>query len=249
MRIDFDQKCSELRELGYCALPAYYSEDECQRMRDEMDGYWASQGSPDLGSKVGGFNIHPMMTKVPAMAQFLDVPEVREIFGRVLEDEVRLVHLGARTSGPQSEARLPWHHHYGWDASRLAGRKRMERILAGVYVDGTQDESGALVVIPRKFDEPLGEPLGEGQEAWPGEVHVKLPPGSIALFDTAIWHSALRGTGNKSRRLWGGHYQGWNDPRPHPEDHEDLCPPEIAEWVAERPGLKSLLVREAVALA
>ena len=242
----------ELYLQGYTALEGLYSPEECERMREIMDGFWRSQGSPSLTDDEGGFTIHPMMPKVPEMAPFLDRPEPIEVMRRTLRDEVRLVHLGARVSGPLSAQRISWHNHYAsngdgppnaWDKESLPQRDRIERVLGGIYVDGTMPESGAFITLPREFRDPLGKPIGGLHDEWPGEVRVAMPPGSFAIFDTALWHAAMRGTGSAKRRLWGAHFQGWNDPRPHPEDNA-VDAPEIERYKQERPRLRALIQRD-----
>jgi hypothetical protein len=207
-------------------------------MRGIMDDYWKSQGSPPLEENGFGFAIHPMMPRVPEMAQFLDAPEAIEILGAALRDDVRLVHLGARISGPQSAARIGWHNHYAWDAEKLPQRARLERLLTAIYVDGTTPASGSLVALPRGFNDAQGTPPGPG--AHPGEMRVNAPAGSMVIFDTALWHDAERGTGKGIRRLWGTHFQGWSETRAHPEDNE-VNPPAIAVYKSRMPRLRALI--------
>lgn len=246
------QHVDELYTQGYTALCGLYSPAECEQMRDIMDSFWRSKGSPSLSNNEGGFTIHPMMPNVPDMAPFLDRAEPLEVIKRTIRDDVRLVHLGARVSGPMSAARISWHNHYAsngaglpnaWDIDAIPQRDRIERVLGGIYVDGTMPETGAFITLPRKFQDPLGAPLGGLHDEWAGEVKVAMPPGSYAIFDTALWHAAMRGTGHGMRRLWGAHYQGWNDPRPHPEDN-DVDANEIAAHKEAHPRLKALLQRE-----
>lgn len=234
---------AELYAQGFTFLPALYSPAECAQMRRIMDDFWQSQGSPSLADSAFGFTIHPMMARVPDMAPFLDRPATIEILSGALQDEARLAHLGARISGAQSVPRLPWHNHYAWDAGHLPQRTRIERLLIGIYVDGTQAEVGPFIALPRRVNDPLGAPHGAPDEAWPGETQAEMPCGSLAIFDTALWHAAARGTGQTARRLWGAHFQGWNDARTHPEDNE-VDAPAIAIYKGAHPRLKRLLERD-----
>jgi len=229
---------TELYENGFTVLPAYFDAEDCQRMRDILADYWKSQGSPPLEENAYGLGIHPMLPSVPAMAPFLDAPAAIEVLGEALRDEPRLMHVGARISGPQSAQRIGWHDHYSWDAQNLPKRDRLERILLAIYVDGSTPESGSLVALPRRFNDPSGKPPAAG--AHPDEVKVNAPPGSIVIFDTALWHDAERGTGSGLRRLWGTHFQGWSDDRAHPEDNE-VDPPQIAEAKNQSPRLKAMI--------
>ncbi len=235
-----EEKAREIYEQGFCVLPAVYNADECRRMIEIMDAHWRDRGSPPLENF--GFNIHPMMPQTPDIAPFLDQPLVIETTRETLRDDVRLVHLGARMSDRQSAERIEWHNHYAWDAASIPRRERIERVLWGIYVDGSNAEAGPLIALPRQFIQPLHAPLGELSAAWPGEVEVSAPPGSVVIFDTALWHAARRGSKATMRHLWGCHVQGWNDDRTHPEDN--LCDvPEIAEYKRTHPTLRSLVER------
>jgi hypothetical protein len=235
---------AEMYEQGFTVLPAYFDSAAIQKQRDILDSYMNGHANPSQQTGNFGFTIHPMMPNVPEMAPFLDVPEAIEIAGGAMKDEVRLAHLGARISGAQSSPRIDWHHHYpngnGWEEENLLKRDRIERLLIGFYPDGTMPEVGPLIAMPRRLNDPLGEPLGDRLEAWPDEQRVEAPPGSIVIFDTALWHSAARGTGDALRHLWGTHCQGWSDPRPHPEDNL-VDAPEIAEYKNKHPRLKKLI--------
>ena len=239
-KMNISSHVNELYENGFTVLPAYFDAQDCQQMRDILAGYWKSQGSPPLEENAFGFAIHPMLPRVPEMARFLDAPEAIDILGEALRDEPRLMHVGARISGPQSAQRIGWHDHYAWDAQNIPQRDRLERILTAIYVDGTTPESGSLIALPRRFNDPLGKAPQAGVH--PDEVKVNAPPGSIALFDTALWHDAERGTGNGLRRLWGTHFQGWNDVRLHPEDNE-VDPPQITEAKSQSARLKAIIER------
>jgi hypothetical protein len=235
----FQHTC-ELYENGWTVLPGYFDSSDCVQMRSIMDGYWKSAGSPPLEAGAFGFAIHPMMPRVPEMARFLDVPEAVEILSEALRDEARLVHLGARISGPQSAQRIGWHNHYAWNEENLPQRDHIERMLTAVYVDGTTPESGCLIAHPRRFNDPQG--ANPGSLANPAEARVIAPAGSIVIFDTALWHDAERGTGVGLRRLWGTHFQGWSDTRAHPEDNE-VDAAEVAAYKRQNPHFRALVER------
>ena len=65
-------------------------------------------------------------------------------------------------------------------------------------------------------------------------------PGSAVIFDTCLWHCAMRGTSGAVRHLWGGHYQGWRDARPHAADL-DADQPAVAKYADASPVLRRLI--------
>jgi hypothetical protein len=233
------EKVQQLLEQGFCIFEAVLSESEQSEIREVIDEYWRSHDGP---SKEDGFGmgIHPLMPVLPQLGVHLAHPVIVDTLREVFQEEVRLVHAGARISSQASAPRLSWHHHYPWDASALPERTKPERVLAAVYVDGTLPSTGALVVLPRAFNEPIGEMRGDNMLAWPGERDVLMRPGSIALFDTALWHAAKAGNQPGLRRLFGAHYQGWSETRAHPEDNACNVP-EIEPYKQVNSRLRGLV--------
>lgn len=207
----------ELEERGFTALRAVFSPAECAEMRRLLDAHHTAVGAPALLDF--GLGIHPLVDQVPEMAVFYRHPAIQATAQEILGGPVVLAHTGARLADERSVGVLNWHHHYGWPVGGLARRRRLERLLVGVYVDGSTPESGCLVALPRRMNDPLDPPLPGLQCDWPGQVEVHAPPGSIVFFDTALWHGARRGTRPGRRRLWGAHIQRADDPREHLEDN------------------------------
>jgi hypothetical protein len=136
----------------------------------------------------------------------------------VLRDDARLARTGARITDESSAASLAhWHNHFHWGAESLRTRTRIERVLALAYPDGTEDDVGNLVGLPRALNEPM-QKVDPGADRLPGEVVLRVPPGSVVIIDTAFWHSARRGNRPGRRHILGGQYQAWSLDRPHPDD-------------------------------
>jgi hypothetical protein len=139
----------------------------------------------------------------------------------VLQDDVRLAHTGAAvfSNAPTQPILTTWHDHYAWEIPPTGlQRENPERILCGAYIDGSDREIGPLIVLPRQLNDSV-EAKGDGDAVWEGEAEVVMPPGTAVIFDTAVWHCSRRGTSKGPRHIWGGHYQGWSNPTPHPEDN------------------------------
>lgn len=119
--------------------------------------------------------------------------------------------------------------------------QRPRRLLFGWYLDGTDGGNGALVVLPRRFDDRLAPAGPDCTTPWPGEVDVLLPPGSAVVFTTDLWHAAKQPAAGAPRRyLMGAHVQARSDSTPHPEDHVHVGP-EVDAAIAETPELGALL--------
>ena len=139
----------------------------------------------------------------------------------VLQDDVRLAHTGAAVfdNAPTKPILTSWHVHYAWEIPPTGlQRENPERILCGIYIDGSDREIGPLIVLPRQLNDSVDAKDGV-ETVWEGQEEVVMSPGSSVIFDTAVWHCSRRGTSGKLRHIWGGHYQGWSNPTPHPEDN------------------------------
>jgi len=236
--INIETKAQQVYEQGFCVLESVYNADEIAEAHRLLDGYWQEVGSPKLEGF--GMGIHPLAEKVPEIIPLFGKQIVVDVMRTVLRDEVHLVHTGARLSNEDSAAAIGWHHHYGWDSTGITQRDTIERILGGVYPDGSNEEFGNLIVLPRAYNDPITQPSDDMVAEWPGQLVVEAPPGSVVIFDTALWHTARRGTKPGMRHLFGAHYQGWSTPTPHPEDN--TCDvPLIEPHKRDNAALRSLL--------
>ena len=209
---------------GFYVVEKSLSLDQCAAASAVLDQLVLDGKGQEIGTF--GYVLHPLCNLDAAMAPFYLDPLVKTILEAIFEDAPRLVHSGARLSDATHVPRLGWHTHrysaaenaipYG---STVRG-ERPERLLCNWYLEGCTPESGPLVVLPRRYDDPLA-PLGPNMDQpWPGEVHVSCPPGSCVIFSTDLWHAALAGESPARRHLFGAHFQGRLNQRPHPEDQE-----------------------------
>ena len=235
---------ASLLERGYCVVEGSLDARQCALATEVLDGLIAGGQAHETAM---GYVIHPLCTRDGRIHDLFCDPTVLAIMAGVFEDDVRLMHSGSRVSDQRSP-RLGWHAHpYTAEESQIPPGDHLRgsrpvRLLCNWYVDGSTPESGPLVVLPRRYDDPLAPPaLGRG-EPWPGEVAVTCAPGSAVIFSIDLWHCALAGTADGRRRLFGGHFQGWNNPRPHREDqvHEG---PVIEASFGRNPTFAGLLQR------
>jgi len=208
-----------IHEKGFCVIESVFDSEACEEIRSHVHGYWKAQGSSEL--KGFGIAIHPGVAKVPALAPFLVHPCIMDALEEAFGEPAEVRHSGVRLSDEHSDPAIQWHHHYAWDPSGLLRRKRCERLLAINYTEGSNDAVGPLQVIPRRIDDPIGE---KPQENDPRAVPVIMSPGSVVIFDTAVWHRGTRGNQRGFRTIVGGHYQAKSNLRPHPEDQECHVP-------------------------
>ena len=217
--INLKSKAREVAERGYCLIESVCDEKECDQIRTIFKGLCDKRGGFSAEQPTIGF--HPLLELGPEMAPFFVKSILVDAMEEVLQDDVRLAHTGAAvfSNAPTQPILTSWHVHYAWEIPPTGlQRENPERILCGIYVDGSDREIGPLIVLPRRLNDSV-DAKGDGEAVWEGEEEVVMSPGSAVIFDTAVWHCSRHGTGGTQRHIWGGHYQGWSNPTPHPEDN------------------------------
>ena len=217
--INLKSKAREVIERGYCLIELVHDEKACDQIRTIFKALCDKRGGFSAEQSTIGF--HPLLELGPEMAPFYVKSILVDAMEEVLQDDVRLAHTGAAVfdNALTQPILTSWHVHYAWEIPRTGlQRENPERILCGIYIDGSDREIGPLIVLPRQLNDSVD--AKDGVEAvWEGQEEVVMSPGSAVIFDTAVWHCSRRGTSGKLRHIWGGHYQGWSNPTPHPEDN------------------------------
>ena len=215
-----------LLENGFTIVERSLSPEQCDVAAQLLDDLVTSGQAQEYGGAGGfGYSIHPLLTLEGRLADFYADPLVIAIMEKLFNDDAHLVHTGARLSDATHTPRIGWHDHRYWDEQAQANNgpdtrgEYPKRVLAAWYVEGCTIESGPLIALPRRYDDLIAPPSDDFNVAWPGEVDVICPPGSCVIFTNDLWHSAKAGTDGKRRHLFGSHFQGWNNPRVHGEDH------------------------------
>ncbi len=130
-----------------------------------------------------------------------------------------------------------------WSPHRTKSLGHISRVLCNVYLDGSTDENGPLVVYPRHITEPWAPPSlhRHSEQGWNKCRVVYMPPGSACIFDSCLFHYARApaGTAGVRRYIFGGHYTGWHNRRRHREDnfHRLSSTPEMADLEKRYPRL------------
>ena len=234
-------KVTDLCARGYCVLESVYGENERRQIRRILTDAWQRASEPPMGGRFG-FVMHPLLKYAPEMAPYYLKNEILDLLALVLQDEVRLAHSGALLCDETRDF-CDWHYHLNtehrseevmWDLQRLDHLGHFDRVLCNVYLDGSNDDVGPLVVSPRRLTDPWAPASLQRQGDWPGQEVVYCPPGSAIVFDTGLFHSARRPQKPGRRFLWGGHYQGHHNTVPHREDNR-YDGPEMSDYQKRYP--------------
>lgn len=242
----------QVLEQGYTLLECVYSLRECDEIREIFRRCWERAGSPSTGGSFG-FVMHPILKFAPELARFYNRAEVIDALRNVFQDEPRLAHSGGLMSD-SSRKFTEWHYHRSdsveasaWNPHRAERPATIERVLGNIYVDGSSDEMGPLLLYPRRIDDVLAPPHQERFGDWEGQRVIHCAPGSMIIFDQNVWHAARPAKCAKRRHLFGGHYQGWNNPIPHREDNS-YGGEELRHYKEQYPLFRALLERSACAV-
>lgn len=229
-------KVADLYAHGYCVLESVYDENECRQIRQILTDAWQRAGEPPMGGRFG-FVMHPLLEYAPEMAPYYLKTEILELLALVLQDEVQLSHSGALICDETRDF-CDWHYHLNsehrseevmWNLDRQDHLDYFARVLCNIYLDGSNDDVGPLIVSPRRLTDPWAPASLERLGDWPGQTIVHCPPGSAVIFDIALFHAARPPQKPGRRFLWGGHYQGRHNTTPHREDNR-YDGPELDEY-------------------
>ncbi|HYE06448.1 MAG TPA: phytanoyl-CoA dioxygenase family protein [Planctomycetota bacterium] len=110
---------------------------------------------------------------------------------RLIGGEFRVHSINARDA-------LPGHGHQGFHRD---GRITAGQIVNSAWLlDGFTADNGPTRVVPgsHRWDRQPHEAMADTATAHPGQIEVIAGPGSVLVFDGALWHS---GTTNRSGRI------------------------------------------------
>ena len=212
----------ELHEQGWCVLDQVFDASEGRRAVSLLERVLAPEQRTILEGY--GAKIYTLFARVPEMRAMFVNSALHEFLCVALGSQPTFPRNGARISNVGSIERIPWHHHFGWEARVLLERERFERLVAICYVHGSDAARGPLVGKPRGFRTPLQEPPPDALAPFGDERVVEAPPLSAVVMDTAVLHCSLRPTQPLARWIWGAHAQAGDVVRPHAEDERWSMP-------------------------
>jgi hypothetical protein len=196
----------QLRTRGFAVLESLVPVAEIARHAAVMHEQWRRLGEPALFSMEDvilepGVHVSPVgltcagiLERVPELGDLLLRPELLALFGDLLGPKFELEY-GAGVISDHTRGFFFWHHHVGGiDAEDVRGRgypqfDRIERLGCTLYASPLDDEHGEMLVWPRRADDPTAPPFPPGREPWPGAARVRVPIGSVVLFEQGTWHA------------------------------------------------------------
>lgn len=199
-----------VRDRGYAVLPGLFPEEAISRL-DRAVTELVRQASPPVmvapegayvpvrGRAAGvhhvGFGLFRLLDDRPELAGAIFQPALTSVLRALLGDDMELELVAAIVSD-ETRPFLRWHSHIGGNESGFDPERdgwprfsEVQRVNTLVYLNDIDDETGPLLVHPRRVDEPTAPP-GDVLAEWRGQVAVRVPRGSVVILDQATWHAA-----------------------------------------------------------
>jgi len=254
--IAVDAHAAELSERGFTVIPNLYPQDRLESLRAALLTEYEAAGRPPVvaaghlvekGSyntaTAAGFAISRILTTRPEVAPLLLVDDGVAVLRRALGDDMRLEIAGGMISD-RTRPFFKWHHHLGgvdelrWSEGKgYPRRSTPERVLMLVYLDAIDEQSGSLLVYPRRVTDPVEAPYPIEQLHWEGEVVVHVEPGTAVLLEQTTWHAALPQTRDGLRMFVGFYFAASSAPAPEARDAS------LEDFSTDVPLLSSVLPR------
>lgn len=186
---------SDLRnfvERGFLVFPSFLPDNLVRQLRLETDK-WVDAG---LRAQSIACAVDPEVNGVPDLLEFemgahgelLAYPPLMDILAQVMGPSFVFHHMHSDRQAPEVPGKA-WHHDYEQSPQ---GERKFAMVHALHYLDGLDEETSALVVLPGSHKEVAGK-LSRAhlaEDVLPGEVVFgELPPGSMVLLHSALFHT------------------------------------------------------------
>lgn len=210
MSVDVDLHAASLRARGYTVFERVYDPAWVAALREELSSLHEALGRPPLhdpGARAiapgielcaAGLALRSILEQRPAWAPTLLHPGVVAALRGVLGDDMVLEIAGAVLSD-RARPFFPWHSHIGgvddgvyWRRGAWPEVAGIERVMTLLYLQDLDDDAGPMLVLPRAADDPSGPPFARELDAWPGQVELRPPSGSVIALEQRTWHAIRR---------------------------------------------------------
>jgi hypothetical protein len=136
----------------------------------------------------------------------------------LLGPDARIEAVGALVTD-RSRPFFTWHTHIDGedeDVRHRAGRwpsiARLRRVFTLLYLDDIDDDSGPLLVLPRREGDRC-EPIADlDATEWPNQVVLRPRAGTLVVLDECTWHAARAMNRDGLRIFIGGYFASADTP-------------------------------------
>ncbi len=245
----------QIRERGFATFENAFSPADVAFFRAEIAKAYAALGSPKTFARpplepaagveisVVGLVFHRLGLHVPSIAPRVLSPAIVGVARGVLGDDMHLEYTCAVVNADDRPF-FPWHAHVG-GVDNVVYRKnaifprfeQSERLTMLLYLDDLTDETGTLLVHPRRIEDPTTPPFDPKLESWDGQVELRCRSGTVVVMDQCVWHAARAKHSPGLRVYLACYFTSSRAPKTSWTDDS------LAPWAAENPLLAAVLPR------
>jgi ectoine hydroxylase-related dioxygenase (phytanoyl-CoA dioxygenase family) len=195
-----DFHAEEIRNIGYTVVPSGLSEEELQDIRLRIDAVYQHQieeiGGEDQLKKINDANVGRCLLGYDNYFVSLAAhPQIMSIIGRLLGDYFILMSQNAIINNPADEHyQITWHRDLNYQHFVSS---RPLAISALYSIDEFSEATGATHLLPASHK---SEVFPSTEYILRHETTMVVPPGSILLFDSMVYHRSGQNTSGKPRR-------------------------------------------------
>ena len=219
--MDIDPHSHQLRTAGFTVFERLFEQTWVDALRADILGIHEALGRPPLHASAprqlapgielcaAGLAIRSLLTERPAWAATLFAPKVIAAIRPLLGDDLILEIAGAVISD-HTRPFFPWHSHIGgvddgvyWRRGTWPNVTAPQRIMALLYLQDLTDDTGPMLVYPRRIGDDTAPPFARTQQPWPGQLELRPPAGSIIALEQCTWH-AIKPTITPTPRIFVG---------------------------------------------
>jgi ectoine hydroxylase-related dioxygenase (phytanoyl-CoA dioxygenase family) len=185
-----DRYLREMTVQGFTVLPDVFSPQEVERLRAAMEGVFGREGaSTDHGRVRFSYNL---TNKHATFREAVQHPLLMEVMAALLGDDFILAALNAHGSNPGAPAQ---HLHRD---DLLDRRIPFPTHVNSMWMlDDFTEENGATRVVPGSH---LWDEQPETSKVYPGQRQTVGAAGSVAVFDSRLFHAREANRSPRQRR-------------------------------------------------
>lgn len=214
---------SPLATRGFDVLEDLVSAGDARTLRDAILAEVAAIAPPALyapelraiGDDVAitstGLALSRLLARRPQLAPLVLATPLVGAMRAALGADARLELAGAVVTD-RARPFFSWHTHI--DGLEESARARagawpavpdVRRVLTLLYLDDLDDDTGPLLVLPRRAGEPTAPPHALDAPSWRGELVLRPRAGTLVALDQCTWHAA-RAMSREGPRVFVGCY-------------------------------------------
>lgn len=202
-----DQRCAQLDQQGFVALPGFMPDAMLQRMRERVDQLFAEEGEragSEFRREENARRLANLVDKGEVFREAIANPTILELVEAVLGPAFKLSSLNVRSANPHSNSLQPLHVDMG-----LLPDLRGYAVCNTVWMlDDFTEENGALRVVPgsHRFGRRPQDDLADLKAMHPDEILVTGRAGTVVVMNAHLWHGGTANRTQFERRALHGFY-------------------------------------------